>query len=167
MAQSTTTEGAGEPRRRAAPVPPEEPARPALVISRGLLTELRGAARLGYPNEACGLLVGRNGGGSARIVRIHRARNLALARLRDRYTLDPESFLAADDEARRDGLDIVGIWHTHPDHPARPSATDRDAAWPGYTYLILSVHPGGVGAITAWRLEGNAFVEQPIEETES
>lgn len=145
------------------PAGPPDP----VTIPSSVMEGLREAARRGYPHETCGLLVGTNGGAPVRVHRIHEARNLATGRLRDRYTLDPEGFLAADSEARRDGLDIIGIWHTHPDHPARPSATDRDAAWPGYTYLILNVHPGGVGDVTAWRLDGSEFVPQPVEEVPS
>lgn len=150
---------AGEPAEIRGPAP--------LAIPASVLAGLREAAWKGYPRETCGLLVGTNDIRSVRVQRIHQARNLALARLRDRYTLDPEGFLAADLAARRDGLDIVGIWHTHPDHPARPSVTDRDAAWPGWSYLILSVHPGGVGDIAAWTLESSEFVQQSIEEVPS
>ena len=74
---------------------------------------------------------------------------------------------AADFEARGDGLEIVGIWHTHPDHPARPSETDSSAAWQGYTYLILSVGRQGVADVTAWRLVEGSFVEQLVEEVQA
>jgi proteasome lid subunit RPN8/RPN11 len=135
-----------------------------LRLPRRLRRELDAIARGGYPHEVCGLLVGRDGPGGTTIDRITEARNLAVDRLADRYVLDPDAFVAADREARAAGLDIVGVWHTHPDHPARPSPTDRDAAWPGYTYLILSVRSGEVADATAWRLDGDAFAEQPIEE---
>ena len=135
-----------------------------LRLSAELRRELEQAAVAGHPHEVCGLLVGRAGGGVSVVQRVTRARNLAVGRLADRYTLDPRDFLEADRQARRDGLDIIGVWHTHPDHPARPSSTDLEAAWEGYSYLILSVHRDGVADFRAWRLEGAAFREQPLEE---
>lgn len=120
-------------------------------------------ARQQYPHEACGLLVGRGLPHATLIERAVPARNLAVERLQDRYVLDPDDFRAADEEARRAGLDIVGIWHSHPDHPARPSVTDLEAAWPGYSYLIVSVSEAGVQERRAWRLDGDEFIEQTIE----
>lgn len=122
------------------------------------------AARADYPHEACGLLVGRDTPEVTVVERSEPARNLAVDRLTDRYLLDPDDFYAADHAARRDGLDIVGVWHTHPDHPARPSPTDLEAAWPGYSYLIVSVAARGVVARRAWRLDGDKFIEQEIED---
>ncbi len=122
-------------------------------------------ARDGYPSEVCGLLVGRGGAGAILIERVEKTGNLAAERLQDRFLLDPDDHLAVDETARRDGLDIVGVWHTHPDHPARPSGTDLEAAWEGYVYLILSVGPEGVVDCRAWRLDGSRFIEQRIEET--
>ena len=121
-------------------------------------------ARAAYPHEACGLLLGRYDRDATRLARVTHARNLAADRLADRYTLDPQDYLAADEEARRDGLEIVGIWHSHPDHPARPSATDLRNAWPDYTYLIVAVHQGEVVDLTAWRLDASNFIQQTIEE---
>ena len=143
---------------------PEAP-RPAVVrIPLRLSRRLRKLAVAGHPHEVCGLLVGTVDGRASVVTRITEARNLAVERLSDRYTLDPTDFLRADAEARRDGLEILGVWHTHPDHPARPSATDLEAAWEGYTYLILSVRRGGVVDARAWTLETGSFVEQRFEE---
>ena len=128
--------------------------------------ELLRRAAAGYPHEVCGLLVGEFAAESVRVVRITEATNLRSDRLADRYVLDPDDFRRADSDARRDGLEIVGIWHTHPDHPPKPSQTDLDAAWEGYCYVILSVTADGVADTRSWVLEGPAFVEQPIEETQ-
>ncbi len=125
---------------------------------------LEEAARQGYPLEVCGLLIGRNGGAGVEIVGVTRAANLDAQRPHDRYTLNPEDFLRADRDARAAGLDIVGIWHTHPDHPARPSQTDLDAAWEGYVYVIAAVTADGVRDITAWELNGPEFTAVAIEE---
>lgn len=135
-----------------------------LRLPGALREQLEQWAREGHPHEICGLLVGRHDDDATTVARITRARNLAADRLRDRYTLDPEHFLAVDSVARFDGLEVVGAWHTHPDHPARPSATDREAAWESFSYLIVSVARDGVEEAAAWRLAGGAFVQQPIEE---
>ncbi len=124
--------------------------------------ELEALARAGYPLEACGLLVGRAANGACTVVRLRRARNLNTERARDRFELDPGDYLAAEHEARVAGLDVVGVWHTHPDQPARPSATDREWAWPGWSYLILSVGREGVAEMRSWRLADGAFAEEEI-----
>lgn len=129
--------------------------------------EINSRARAAYPHEACGLLIGREAGGRRLVERVTSCRNLAVDRLADRYILDPDDFHAADEAARREGLDIVGIWHTHPDHPARPSETDLEAAWAEYSYLIVSVTSGGVAERRAWLLEDERFIEQEIEEHET
>jgi proteasome lid subunit RPN8/RPN11 len=135
-----------------------------LRIADSALADIDAAARAQYPHEACGLLVGGESPRATVIERVEPARNLAVDRLADRYLLDPDDFHAADAAARRDGLDIVGIWHSHPDHPARPSPTDLQAAWPGYSYLIVSLTAAGVQDRRAWRLDGDEFIQQDIEE---
>ena len=117
----------------------------------------------GYPYETCGLLVGDQSKGCVRLVRVVGTRNLNIARARDRYELDPMDFAAADGEARRDGLEIVGIWHSHPDHPALPSEIDLTKAWEGWSYVIASVTKEGVVDLRSWRLEDEIFIEEVIE----
>ncbi|MFZ5512790.1 MAG: Mov34/MPN/PAD-1 family protein [Pseudomonadota bacterium] len=114
--------------------------------------ELEAWARESYPEEGCGLLLGRRDGG-ARVLRVRRGRNINTGRARDRYELDPLDYLAAENEAAAAGLELVGVWHTHPDHPARPSETDREYAWPGWSYLILAVGPTGVTEARSWTLD--------------
>jgi proteasome lid subunit RPN8/RPN11 len=134
-----------------------------LRLPPALREQLNRWAADGHPYEICGLLVGAAAPDGTAVSRITRARNLAIDRSRDRYTLDPEHFLAVDSVARADGLEIVGVWHTHPDHPPRPSTTDLVAAWETFSYLILSVARDGVRDAAAWRLAANGgFVEQPI-----
>ena len=129
-----------------------------------LREELATIAANGYPYETCGVLVGACAEGEARIERVFEARNLNTERARDRYVLDPDDLMSADMAARESGLEIVGFWHTHPDHPARPSETDREAAWDGYSYVILSVSGEGVEDLRSWRLNGAGFVEEKVFE---
>lgn len=138
---------------------------PALRFDASQLRHLEALATAGYPEEVCGLLIGREANGEILVSRVVQANNLATDRRADRYLLDPDDFVAADDQARRDGLQIVGIWHTHPDQPARPSRTDRARAWKGYAYLILSVGAEGLIARRSWLLEGSSTIEQRIEES--
>jgi proteasome lid subunit RPN8/RPN11 len=125
--------------------------------------QLNAWARNGYPNEACGVLVGERNDHNVSIARAVLTRNANTERPRDRYELQAEDLLAADRSAEVDGLEIVGIWHTHPDHPAHPSEADRAQAWRGWSYLILSVEAGRVVDRRSWRLIDNAFEEEIIE----
>src|SRR5262249_26919055 len=101
----------------------------ALRLPREERAQIQRWAAGGYPNEACGLLLGRPGAARTDVELATHARNLAVERARDRYELDPFDQLAAENDARARGLEVVGVWHSHPDHPARPSETDRQRAW--------------------------------------
>ncbi len=137
-----------------------------LRLPAALRHELSELVESSYPFEACGLLLGRVGDTRIDTVRIRPARNLNRDRPEDRYLLDPRDFLAADKAAQAQGLEIVGIWHSHPNNPAQPSQTDLEGAWEGYSYLIISTTADGAedaGAFRSWRLVGNRFVEETIE----
>lgn len=134
-----------------------------LRLPQPLRDQLQAVVLAGYPRERCGVLVGRATADAASVERVVEARNLNTRRAADRYELDPQDLLAADYAARADRLDIVGIWHSHPDHPARPSETDRSAAWEGWSYLIASVTNAGVAELRSWRLTGGRFVEEPLQ----
>lgn len=120
-----------------------------------------------YPYEACGLLLGRAGDNRMDAIRITSARNLNRTRPKDRYLLDPRDFLAADRTANAHGLEIVGIWHSHPNNPARPSRTDLEGAWEGYSYLIISTTAESAQAFRSWRLVGDRFLEEAVEPEDS
>ena len=81
-----------------------------------------------------------------------------------RYLIGPEAVLRADRAARAEGLGIVGYYHSHPDHPAVPSAFDREHAWAGVSYLIVPVTAGKAGPARSWRLAGaeGDFVEEAV-----
>ncbi len=144
-----------------------ETASTQLWLPAVLQHELSRFAQASYPLEACGLLVGRAGDTKIDTVRVVPARNLNLERPEDRYLLDPQDFLAADRAARAEGLEIVGIWHSHPDSPARPSQTDLEGAWESYSYLIISTTADGAAALRSWRLVGDRFVEEAVEQEDT
>jgi proteasome lid subunit RPN8/RPN11 len=115
--------------------------------------DLRRNAAAAYPDEGCGVLVGRRDGDVVEVVEVTRGRNLVDDRRRDRYELDPGDIVRAERQARARGLDVVGFWHTHPDHPARPSRFDTERAWPDYVYVICGVTSDGVDAVGAFQLD--------------
>ncbi len=134
-----------------------------LRIPDVLRARLKAWACTSYPHEACGLLIGRSVGACNAVVDVRQARNLRTERAHDRYEIDPQDFLAADRDARHRHLELVGVWHTHPDHPARPSSTDLAAAWPQWSYVILAVGQAGVSEMTSWRLADTAFEQEEIQ----
>jgi len=114
-------------------------------------------AEEGYPFEICGVLIGKGN----KIETFRECRNLNTERARDRYELDPLSFNEADNWARENGMEIVGIYHSHPDHPSLPSETDRQRAWPGWIYLIVSVYQGKYVDDHSWVLrESDSMFEE-------
>lgn len=133
-----------------------------LQLNSALQGQLRRWAQDGYPRECCGLLLGCATDGVAQVQEVMQARNLNTDRAADRYEMDPADLLRADELARARNLDIVGVWHTHPNHPAQPSTTDRAQAWDGWSYLILAVGVDGVRAMRSWRLQGPDFVEEEV-----
>ena len=106
-----------------------------------------------YPEECCGFLIGRLCATGNDVVYARRAVNRNATRREDRYVIAPGDYLAADRAARTENLDIVGVYHSHPDHPAIPSPTDLElATFPGYAYVIVSVEKGKAAALSAWSL---------------
>lgn len=125
-------------------------ARTSLVLCPGHQRKLQSLAEMSYPFEACGVLAGGLDGAEVKVRNLWLARNVG-RRVHDRFRLDPEDFLAADRQARDHGLEIVGIWHSHPNRPAVPSRRDLDEAWDGYSYLILGIDPRGQVDYRSWR----------------
>ncbi len=121
----------------------------------------------GYPDEACGVLVGRISDESTEVVRLVLAENAREDSRHNRYVIPPEAVLAAEKAARAEGLGVVGYFHSHPDHPARPSEFDREHAWPGLSYLIVSIRAGKAEDVKSWRLSDDRerFDEETIELT--
>ena len=120
-----------------------------------------------YPDEGCGVLLGRDEAGLRLVVDVVPVGNEQTDSQRNRYVISPAQFLAAERRARDLGLDVVGFFHSHPDHPAEPSAFDLEHAWPYYSYLIVSVESGRVADTRSWRLadDRSHFVPEPIRET--
>lgn len=121
---------------------------------------IQAAAEAGYPHEVCGVLLGR-GGDSPVIEEAHACPNLNQQRSRDRYELDPAAQLRIEKSARERGLDVLGYYHSHPDHPALASDTDNSLSWEATYYLIQAVSQGRCGDLRAWyRPNGQARLSE-------
>ena len=124
-----------------------------------------------YPNECCGILIGRDvsdGTCVRRVVeRLVPMQNVFdPQQQRRRFAVDPLALMKAEKAAADDGLIVLGFYHSHPDHPARPSEYDREHAWPFYSYLIVSVAQGKPVDMTSWVLDDQTqtFSRQDIVE---
>lgn len=121
-----------------------------------------------YPYEGCGLLLGQVENGANAVTAIYPAPNRweVQEERRIRFRIVPEDMMKAEMAAMRQGLEIVGIFHSHPDD--QPVASPRDlawATWPGYSYLITEVRDGQPGQSRSWQLcpDRSGFVEEDIE----
>jgi proteasome lid subunit RPN8/RPN11 len=106
-----------------------------------------------YPQECCGALLGREENGSREILDLLPLANHRDDSPRNRFEVSPDDVRLAEKTAREKGLELVGWYHSHPDHPARPSDFDRDHAWPWYSYIIVSVQARQPREMTSWRLK--------------
>lgn len=128
-------------------MPPE---RPGIRIDRAVLEDIARAAAAAYPYEGCGALLGESG----RVLIALPLTNTEKTSPRVRFEVSPTDFLRVEREADARGLSLLGFWHSHPDHPAEPSATDRSYAWVGLLTVIVSVERGCAGDIGAWEIRG-------------
>jgi proteasome lid subunit RPN8/RPN11 len=134
-----------------------------IALRAGAERRIRGEGERAYPHECCGFVLGRMEGEEKRADSILAVENRREAGEQyHRFVMGPEDFMGAEREARRQKKDILGIYHSHPDHPARPSDYDREQALPFYSYLIVSVAGGRAGELTSWVLPDNR--EQFLEE---
>ena len=135
-----------------------------LKISETVLREIYDHTEASYPNECCGLMIGAMTGETRTVHTFRKCRNLNTERARDRYEMDPMDMLRTEREFENSEWDIIGIYHSHPDHPSRPSQTDTDRAWPDYSYVIISVREGRVASANSWVLNESErkFYEEPL-----
>ncbi|MBI4167247.1 MAG: M67 family metallopeptidase [Acidobacteria bacterium] len=153
----------------------------ALSIEQKTVDAIRQHGARDYPNECCGMLLGQADGDQKRVLEAVPLRNLRTVPAeaqkllplespgreseRNRFLIDPREQIRVEKEARARGVDVVGYYHSHPDHPARPSNYDREHAWPWYSYVILSVTQGQPADLTGWVLTENRerFDPEPVE----
>ena len=137
-----------------------------LKLTRKIEEEIRQAGADAYPNECCGIMFGSEDGDD------HAVKSLRpIVNAREdgeqyhRFLITAEDMMQAELDARKLGLEIVGFYHSHPDHPARPSDYDRDHALPFYSYIILRVAEGQPELMTSWQLQlsREAFDSEELE----
>ena len=127
-----------------------------LKTNRANYEALRQHGEETYPNECCGILLGSTDDEGTRIVSsTARCGNTRSDSPRNRYNIDPKEFLRIQREGRERGEDVIGFYHSHPDHPARWSSTDlAEAHWFGYSYVITSVEKGKAVLTNSFELTG-------------
>ena len=135
-----------------------------LVLGSPHVAAIRKHGEADYPHEACGLMGGTMEGERTIVRDLVPLPNERSDSARNRYLIDPEAFRRAQKTLDGQGLEIVGVYHSHPDHPAEPSAFDREHAWPRLSYVIVAVAAGRSGDLKSWRLSDDraAFAEEPI-----
>lgn len=131
------------------------------------IEHMRAHAARTYPEEGCGFLIGTfEENGDVLVVDAEPVENVRESLKERRYRIDPDDLVKAEARAGASGYDVVGFYHSHPDHPARPSETDlAEATFPGYAYVIVSVTRGRPGEIRLWSLRDDrtGFEEREIE----
>jgi proteasome lid subunit RPN8/RPN11 len=138
-----------------------EPDLARIRLAAGALAAIQAEAARAYPHEGCGALLGPSG----------REISEALPLPNDeegnpcvRFRVSPRDYIAVEEAAEARGVRLVGFWHSHPDHPARPSPTDHRYAWEGLLTLIIRVEKGEPRELTAWEIRGPEapFRELPL-----
>jgi len=126
-----------------------------LKIKQTELTEIRRHAEQAYPRECCGVLLGHFDGDVRRVTAVIPCGNTRDDSPQNRYHIDPRELIRIQREGRERGQDIVGFYHSHPDHPPAWSPTDlADAHWFGCSYVITSVEEGKAAATNSFALTG-------------
>lgn len=125
-----------------------------LVMASAISAQIAAHAEAAYPHECCGCLLGTDAADGTRTV----TALMPLENAREseeqyhRFLIAPQDTLRAEQTAAEQGLDVVGVYHSHPDHPARPSEFDREHALPWWSYVITTVTHGQAAESRAWRL---------------
>jgi cysteine synthase B len=134
--------------------------RPRLRIPLEVAEKIRDHGREAYPDECCGALVGHG----AAVSDVLRLPNTTEEGPRRRFLVRPSDYRDAEAYAGRRGAELLGFYHSHPDHPGRPSQYDLEHAWPSFAYVIVSVRDGEPKEVTAWQLkeDRSAFEEMDV-----
>jgi proteasome lid subunit RPN8/RPN11 len=131
-----------------------------ITLGDAVVQAIRAHGRETYPNECCGALIGRDG----RVTETLPLPNATEEGPRRRFLVRPADYRAAEAYAAQTGAELLGFYHSHPDHPARPSQYDLDHAWPFFSYVIVSVSAAEVHEMRSWRLreDRSQFDEEAI-----
>jgi proteasome lid subunit RPN8/RPN11 len=135
-----------------------------LKIGAGDVGHIHDHAKEAYPEECAGALVGMNVEGMKIVVDVWRAENTHEEGRSRRFLIEPLKIKEFEERAAERDMDVLGFYHSHPDHPAEPSEYDREHAWPGWSYVIASVSAENVEDMRSWVLKGDrsGYDEEPI-----
>ena len=140
-----------------------------LKVSKSVYDQIRRHGEDAYPHECCGVLLGQMNGDGRVVTSAARCGNTRTDSPQNRYHIDPRELVRIQREGRERDEDILGFYHSHPDHPARWSTTDlADAHWFGCSYVITSVEKGKAKLTNSFLLDGTGeeqknFVDEIIE----
>ncbi|ACB51225.1 putative Mov34/MPN/PAD-1 [Crocosphaera subtropica ATCC 51142] len=152
-----------------------------IYLSSQQLQQIHRHAEITYPEECCGLLLGNREKNYKRVIEVRETENSWTSEMnknlsnvpssnqqplskKNRFSIDPYTLLQVQKEVRDRSLMIIGIYHSHPDYPAIPSAFDQEIAWPQYSYLIASLRQGKIAEVKSWTLkEREPFAEETIK----
>jgi proteasome lid subunit RPN8/RPN11 len=138
-----------------------------LKIDRTNYESLRQHGEETYPHECCGVLLGEMNGDARRVTSIARCGNTRTDSPQNRYHIDPRELVRVQREGGERGEEIVGFYHSHPDHPARWSPTDlEEAHWFGCSYVITSVEKGKAAVTNSFELTGSDEVDKKLADEE-
>lgn len=121
----------------------------SLVLDPGVGAAIRRHGEETFPHECCGAMIGRDG----RVIAVVPLPNTTEEGPRRRFMVRPSDYRLAEQQATQQGADLLGFYHSHPDHPARPSQYDLDHAWPTFAYVIVSVMSATATDMTVWFLK--------------
>lgn len=132
-----------------------------ILLTAKLAKDMQQHGIASYPHECCGFMLGKRAGDDIHVAEILAAENQRTDSLHNRYAISPKEYLQAEKLADSRGLELVGFYHSHPDHPAIPSQFDLDHAWPNLIYAIAAIRQGRAEAFKAYTLtdDRNAFRE--------
>ncbi len=136
-----------------------------LKIKKETVEEIKKQGEEGYPYEICGFMLGNIDyqNNIRECIEVYQVENRNKERANDRFEIDPKDYMKVEDYADKKGISIIGIYHSHPDHPDRPSQTDLMFAQPDMSYIIVSVEKGKAVSWKSWELDKDKFKQEEVE----
>jgi proteasome lid subunit RPN8/RPN11 len=136
----------------------------AIQLTQKIVQQFQLHGEKDYPHESCGFILGQWTNNRTEALEYVPAENTKDENRERRFLIAPNAYQQVEDEADKKGLAVISIVHSHPDHPDEPSEFDRVHAWPGFSYIIISVAEGVATQFRSWRLEADrsSFIEEKI-----
>ena len=139
----------------------------AINVTQKIIDQFSAHGEEEFPHECCGFILGNFKGDESISLEYLPATNTKEENRERRFLIDPMAYQKAEDKADEQDLSIISIVHSHPDHPDKPSEFDRKHAWPGFSYIIISVQDGKAVSFRSWQLNADRkfFIEENIKTT--